>query len=126
MFAGGGPEAHPKNFSTCEISQAVAKFRTATLHMLLFSPALCTILSYMIIIFYLYIYIKKKIAHANFRNLRNFTGCEFSQPATISQPHFVFIITFHPNSVLGIFGTVGNLREFRIQIYPERTLLKLL
>ena len=35
-------------------------------------------------------------------------------------------LLFHPNFVLGVFGTVGKLRECRIQKYPEITLLKFL
>ena len=48
-------------------------------------------------------------------------GCEISQGYEISQgsipflqPDFVFTITFHPNSVLGNFGIVGNIRECKI------------
>ena len=59
---------------------------------------------------------------AKFRIAKFATHCEqFAKIPTVLPSDFVLRITF-----LGVFGTVGKLRECRIQIYPERTFLSLL
>ena len=72
--------------------------------------------------FFLILFFKKK---------KNFAVCKISQRIFATCSYFRNSILFssylfHSNSVLGVFGTVGNIREFRIKIWPERTILKLL
>ena len=63
---------------------------------------------------------------ANFVHARKFAQREFFYLHKVALLPILFRPELsHPNSVLGNFGIVGNLREFRIQIYLESTLLKL-